>query len=301
MTTHRLGLLAGIALAIPLLSGCYTEVASTHDDRGDYFSSESDAVTQTQEYADTTGTTSYAEAQQRFYYDECYPAFSVGVGFGWGYPWYGYAGYGYPWCYNSPYDYYGGYYPYYGWGYYGGYYPYYGHYYGYGDYGVRRGIGSTRTVGSTRGAAAYGRSAPAGMAGSRTIRSANSLSSQRTSVSAARVGVSASRPGVSARRPGVSASRLGVQGGRAAGVPGYRGTRSTGRATPQSRSVSPRYGAGSGRASSAGSHPTYSSPSGRAPAGGGYGGGGSRGGGGYGGRGSGGGGGGSRGGGGGRR
>jgi hypothetical protein len=279
-------LLCGFFAAIPLIlfSGCYTQVGTARGDVDEGYDYRTPANDQTaandQSAGDTTQPGDYDSARREFYNDSYYPpdypAYSIGIGFGWHTPWYGY---GYPWYFYDGYPYYGGFYPYafsyphhYS-GYYnhGGGYAYYGRGYATRRYGMARTTGGSRGVYATPAGGHPGSPLPAG----RTGATRGILSTGRSSA----------RGAIVARPP---SSR------------GYAGTRVSPRSQSGMRGPSSRsapQGSSQGRSGGRG----YSSPSGHpAPSGGGSSRGGSSGGGGgsRGGGGSSGGGGGSRGGGG---
>jgi hypothetical protein len=236
-------LLCGVFAAVPLFlfSGCYTQVGTARGDVDEGYDSQGAANDQTasnnQTYPDSTQPGDYETDRREFYnnsyYPPDYPAYSVGIGYGWG-PWYGY---GYPW--------YGGIYPYsFGFaGYYGG---FYGHgggfaYYGRGGYPTRR-FGMTRTSGGSRG----GYAAPAG-GGPFSPGPAGRTVGTRGTI-------------VNGRSPAGRAVVSGVPQSR-----GRAGTRMSMHTQSGMRGPSARY-APSGRSGGRG----YSSPSGRpAPSGGG--------------------------------
>jgi hypothetical protein len=272
------------AIPLFLLSGCYTQMGTARGDADEGYDSQSAANDQTP--ADSTQPGDYDSARREFYsnyyYPPDYPTYSVGIGFGWHTPWYGY---GYPWYFYDSYPWYGGFYPYAFWspGYAPGYYYHGGghSYYGGRGYATRR-FGMARTTGGSRGV--Y--TTPGGVTG--------------TPLPAGRTG---------AVRGTTSTGRSSARGAVVSGTPSSRGRagarvsqrNQTWSRAPSSRSA--RSGTSSGRSGGKtySSPPSHSTPSGSSGTRGGGGGGGSRGGGGGGGSRGGGGGGGSRGGGGGRR
>ena len=112
-------LLCGVFAAIPLFlfSGCYTQMGTARGDVDEGYDSRSAGNDQTatndQSAGDSTQPGDYDSARREFYndsyYPSDYPAYSVGIGYGWRTPWYGYA---YPWYFSDWYPYYGGFYPY---------------------------------------------------------------------------------------------------------------------------------------------------------------------------------------------
>ena len=70
----------------------------------------SQAVANDETTADSSQPGDYETSRREFYNDSYYPdpAYSVGIGFGWNTPWYGY---GYPWYLYDSYPFYGGFYP----------------------------------------------------------------------------------------------------------------------------------------------------------------------------------------------
>jgi hypothetical protein len=147
-------LICGLIAAIPLLlvAGCYTQVGTARGDADEGYDNQSASNDQTQ--GDSTQPGDYDSARREFYssyyYPPDYPAYSVGIGYGWGSPWYGY---GYPWYFYDSYPWYGGFSPYAYW-YPHGYGGYYNHGGGYGYYGrpyATRRYGMSRSSGGTRG------------------------------------------------------------------------------------------------------------------------------------------------------
>ncbi|HTY58874.1 MAG TPA: hypothetical protein VMF59_08645 [Bacteroidota bacterium] len=141
------------AVPLLLLSGCYTQMGTARGDSDEGYDSHNVANDETT--ADSTQPGDYESARREFYNDSYYPypAYSVGIGFGWNTPWYGY---GYPWYFYDSYPFYGGFYPYGYWyphaypGYYGSYYHGGGGYSHYGrPYATRR-FGMVRSSGGSR-------------------------------------------------------------------------------------------------------------------------------------------------------
>jgi len=155
---HSARLLTGglvAAASAVFLAGCYTQMSASRGDDDEGYAQESQPPDQSQ--ADTAAD--YESARDRFYsydsyYPADYPAYSVGLGFGWHTPWYGYAN---PWYYYDSWPYYGAFYSPFYFGYYGG--PgFYGYYGGHGYYGgsygrasATRRFGMIRTRGGSRG------------------------------------------------------------------------------------------------------------------------------------------------------
>ena len=148
-----LALVPGTVVISLLLSGCYTQLATVHDE--EY--TNQDQPQEQDQYTDTTGADAgggYAYnddyyARNQMYFDYYYPS-SFYFGSAFYNPWYWSNNY----VYYDPFNY--GYYPVYnpGWWYpYSGYGFYGGHAYGSGRYatGVTRNFGNTRGVGLTRG------------------------------------------------------------------------------------------------------------------------------------------------------
>jgi hypothetical protein len=239
MTTLRLGSFRMVTATIPLflLAGCYTQFARVDDERAPEYASD------TEEYADSSTQDEYEDARQSFYYDSYYPAIGIGLGYGWGYPWYGYRGY------YDPFFEYGGYYRAgaFGWyqpnRYYGGY-----HVIGRGRRGPARTIGSTRTMGVSRGPVESSRGASMGSMGSTPA-----LRSRRASPAVGSGNGVSVRPGVSTGRRGTAAPRTG----------GRSGSRSDVRPFDQYTRPAPAPAQGSGR-SDAGNRgnaqPAYTPP-----------------------------------------
>ena len=256
---HWAGFLTGglvVAASALFLAGCYTQMSASRGDDDEGYAQESQAPDQSQ--ADTTSD--YESARDRFYsdnyYGSDYPAYSVGIGFGWYSPWYGY---GYPWYYYdgwpysrwySPYGYYSpAYYGFSGWpgyyGYYGGH-GYYGGYYG--RPSATRRFGMIRSSGGSRGAYGTG-------AGPTTVMPSGS----RSAVGATRT----STPGVRSRgavrygsRPqrGVYArpAQSGTSSGRSQGRT-YSGGGSRGSAPASTGGGGGRGGGGGSRGGGGGS------------------------------------------------
>ena len=155
---NRLPIISALLLVIPsifLMAGCYTQVGTMREGRGEGYDSGQAGERQAEEGYDSTenvqGNDYYFDnsgyPRNRFYLSYYYPSFYAG--FGYYDPWY--TGYYNPYYYDPFWC--GTYYPmvYAGWGHY---YPpyYYGYYsYGYHSSGSLRGFGKTRTIGYTRG------------------------------------------------------------------------------------------------------------------------------------------------------
>ena len=111
-------LLCSFFAAIPLFlfSGCYTQVGAARGDVDEGYDSRTagnDQIAESDQTAgDSTQPGDYDSARREFYndsyYPSDYPAYSVGIGYGWRTPWFGY---GYPWYFYDGYPYYGGFYP----------------------------------------------------------------------------------------------------------------------------------------------------------------------------------------------
>jgi hypothetical protein len=147
---------AGCSAAL-LLTGCYTQVGTTENERteNESYAADDSAVTG----SDSTTARDYEYERRQMYFDYYYPSFVFSVGYSspwyWGPTWW-YSPYWTPYWYGyawyAPIYYPGWYYPYYGYSYHG--YPYYGYPYpGGGSYApyATRSFGNTRTVGTTRG------------------------------------------------------------------------------------------------------------------------------------------------------
>lgn len=225
---HVFGILLASIVVSVFVTGCYTQVAGTRDDRDDNYYSSDDrdhpgfGYTDSKPGYDSTVTDSgrydeesYETARHRVYFDYYYPHFSVGMG--WYSPWYWGSGFaiGYDPFY-SPWNYYSWGYPVvypYPWYVYPQYRDpgYYGPYYSHNRFGGTRTFGNTRTGGNYRGGSAVYRG---GGAPSITIPAGTRYAPR-------------SEPRIAPRQQtGISPGRRSNESGRSGTTPPGRGYRS---------------------------------------------------------------------------